>query len=229
MNQPIIYDNVVEIPEDGLVLPDGTREVISANIRDRISHVLIPEGCIKERVRAMGRRICEDYAKSKELNLVVILKGAFVFAADLGREIYRHNGPEVKYHFIRSQTYGKQIKQSGEAKREVKIESIPDSIKAKDVLLLDDILDQGFTLSKARQCVTEQDVGSLRVCCLLTKRLKEPSEEAKRLRNGLVLDYVGFEIPDKWVAGYGIDAGEDFRHLPFIVAVRENYYLNESQ
>jgi hypoxanthine phosphoribosyltransferase len=225
MNRPIIYDNVIRIPENGLVLPDGAKEVISSGIRSRISQVLIPEECIKARVGFMARQICKDYAKVKELNFVVVLKGALVFASDLGREIYRHNGPEVKYHFIRSHAYGKQIKQNGEARREVEVERVPNGIKAKDVLLLDDILDQGFTLSKTKQCIIEQGVSSLRVCVLLSKRLEEPSAEAKRSRKGLILDYVGFEIPDKWVAGYGIDAGEDFRHLPFIVAVQEDYYL----
>ncbi len=225
MNRPVIYDSVIRIPDSGLVLPDGAREVVSSGMKDRISRILIPQECIRARVASLARQICKDYAKAKELNFVVILKGALVFASDLGREIYRHDGPEVKYHFIRSRAYGMQIKQNSETKREVKVEMVPTGIKAKDVLLLDDILDQGFTLSKTKQCIIEQGVSSLRVCVLLSKELKGPSEEAKRSRNGLILNYVGFEIPDRWVAGYGIDAGEDFRHLPFIVAVREGYYL----
>ena len=226
MSRRIAYENVIRIPEGGLIPPDGTGEVISSRMRDRIDCVLIPEECIRERVGALAEQICRDCAVEKELNFVVILKGALVFASDLGREIYKHNGPEVKYHFIRSHTYGKQIKQNGEAKREARIELVTRGIRGKDVLLLDDILDQGFTLSKVKQCLIEHGAGSLRVCTLLNKRLEEPSEEAKRSREGLILDYVGFEIPDKWVAGYGIDAGEDFRHLPFVVAVREDYYLN---
>ena len=228
MKQRIIYENVIKVPPNGLVLPDGTTEVVSSNIKDRIRHVLIPEQCIRKRVSALARQVCRDYAEAKGLDLVVILKGALVFASDLGREIYRHNGPEVRYHLIRSHAYGRQIKEAGETEREVKIESMPSDITANDVLLLEDIVDQGFTLSKIKQRLIEQGVSSLRICTLLNKTLDRPSAEAKRLRTGLILDYVGFEIPDKWIAGYGIDAGEDLRYLPFIVAVQEDYYLNKS-
>jgi len=229
MSQRITYEDVIRIPDGGLVLPDRPSAVIPSSMRDRISCVLIPEECIRERTSVLARQICEDYADAGELNLVVILKGALVFASDLGREIYGHNGPEVKYHCIRSHAYGKQIKESGEINREVRIELIPSGIKAKDVIVLEDIVDQGLTLSRIKQCLIEQGVSSLRICTLLDKRLEKPSEEAKRSRSGLILDYVGFEISDKWVAGYGIDAGEDFRHLPFIVAVREDYYVSKSQ
>ncbi len=228
MNRPINYDDIVTVRDNGLTPLSETASLISSATKDRISHVLIPEECIEKRVRALAGQVSEDQVGSRELNFVVVLKGAFVFASDLGREIARGGGPEVKYHFIKSSAYHRQIKQPGEARREVRIELAPGGLENKDVLLIDDILDQGFTLSTAKRHLIEQGVSSLRICTLLNKRLKEPSEEARRSRNALTLDHVGFEIPDKWVAGYGIDAGEDFRHLPFIVVVNEDYYLGRS-
>jgi len=218
----------MKVPENGLVPPEGMKEVIPADIRSRVDRVLIPEGFIRQRVAALASHICVDYADADELSFVVVLKGAFVFAADLGREIHKHGGPEVRYHFLKSRTYGREVKRSGETEREVEIELAPSGIKAENVLLIEDIVDQGFTLSKIVRSMKQQGVGSIRVCALLRKALEKPSEEVRELRDGLTLHYLGFEVPDRWIAGYGIDAGEDFRNLPFIVAVRENHYLRRS-
>jgi len=94
---------------------------------------------------------------------------------------------------------------------------------------LDDIVDDAFTITHLRQDLLDHGIteSKLKTCVLLNKILDNPSEQVKKLRNQITLDYVGFEIPDRWIAGYGIDAGEDFRELPFIVAVNENYYLNK--
>lgn len=198
-------------------------------MKDRIEGILLSEKRIKQRVRILAEKICRNYKGIKELNIVIILKGAFVFAADLGREIHKSGGPEIKYHFIKASTYGKEIKDSGEIKRKVKIELEPKDIKGKNVLLLEDIVDQGFTLFEIQKYLLNQKVSSLKTCVLLNKILMKPTEEVKKLRKKLVLDYVGFEIPDRWIAGYGIDAGEDFRHLPCVVIVKEKYYLNSSK
>ena len=105
---------------------------------------------------------------------------------------------------------------------------VPAAMTHADVLLIEDIVDQGFTLWEIKKNLLEKEnMNSLKVCALFNKILKEPSEEVRELKKKLVLDYLGFEIPDRWIAGYGIDAGEDFRELPFIVAVNENYYLNK--
>ncbi|MDH5467993.1 MAG: hypothetical protein OEY25_11295, partial [Candidatus Aminicenantes bacterium] len=70
---------------------------------------------------------------------------------------------------------------------------------------------------------------SLKVCVLFNKVLKNPTKEVRKIKEKLAIDYLGFEIPDRWIAGYGIDAGGDFRHLPYIITVREDYYLNKKK
>jgi len=234
MNQEIDYENVIKVPEEGLTGIKKNISVlseISSNRRNKIDRVLIPETCLKKRINTLAQEICKDYKKAKEINFIVILKGAFVFASDLGREIYNIcglQGPEIRFDFIKAVTYGEEIKHSGDRKREVKIELKPKNLRGKDVLLIEDIVDQGFTLFEIKQkLLEEENLNSLRICSLLNKILKKPPKEVKEIKNKLVIDYLGFEIPDRWIAGYGIDAGEDFRHLPFIIAVKENYYLNK--
>jgi len=172
----------------------------------------------------MADQISGDYAQTRELHLVVVLKGAFVFAADLGRAIHNAGGPDIKYSFLKAVTYGTRIKSSGESQREVKIQLRPENLEGRDTLLVDDIVDQAFTLSKARQLLETHNVKSLKTCALLYKILQEPGHEVRYLKNHLPIHYIGFTVPDRWVAGYGIDAGGDFRHLPYIVAVKEDYY-----
>jgi hypoxanthine phosphoribosyltransferase len=234
MNQEIDYENVVKVPEEGI---SGTkndiavRSEISSDKKNRIDRILIPEAYLIKRIKALAREICKDYKNAEELILVIILKGAFVFASDLGREIYKicgFQGPEIRYGFIKAVTYGKEIKHTEETTRKVKIEVKPQDLEGKDVLLIEDIVDQGFTLFKIKQkLLEEENPKSLKICALLNKKLKNPTIEVSEIKNKLILDYLGFEIPDRWIAGYGIDAGEDFRHLPFIISVKENYYINK--
>jgi hypoxanthine phosphoribosyltransferase len=234
MNQEIDYENVVKVPEEGI---SGTkndiavRSEISSDKKNRIDRILIPEVHLIKRIKALAREICKDYKNQEELIFVVILKGAFVFASDLGREIYKicgFQGPEIRYGFIKAVTYGKEIKHTEETTRKVKIELKPQDLEGKDVLLIEDIVDQGFTLFKIKQKLLEEESPkSLKICALLNKKLKNPTIEVSEIKNKLILDYLGFEIPDRWIAGYGIDAGEDFRHLPFIISVKENYYINK--
>ena len=189
-----------------------------------VEAILIPEDCLRARIKALAARICQDYAEAKELHMVVVLNGAFVFAADLGREIYKLRGPDVKYDFLKAVTYGTSIKGLKETERQVSIIFKPAGLENAETLLVDDIVDQAFTLSKARHLLEIDKAGSIRTCALLSKILKQPTPRVQSLKEQTPLDYVGFNVPDKWVAGYGIDAGEDFRHLPFIVAVNESYY-----
>ncbi len=234
MNQEIGYENVVKVPEEGITgtkndiaVPPG----ISSDKKNRIDRVLIPESCLKRRIHALAQEICKDYKNAEELIFIIILKGAFVFASDLGREIYNIcglQGPEIRYGFIKAVTYGKEIKHSEEKKRKVKIELKPQNLEGKDVLLIEDIVDQGFTLFEIkRKLLEEENLNSVKICALLNKILKNPTKEVREIKNKLILDYLGFEIPDRWIAGYGIDAAEDFRNLPFIISVKENYYINK--
>lgn len=235
MDDKTLFDSVIKVPEEGIPLAKGEGLVLSdipAEKERKIDKILIPEQYIKARIKALARKISKDYEMAKEINLVTILKGAFVFASDLGREIYNVSGlkgPEIKFDFIKAVTYGKEIKQTQESQRKVRIELKPLDLRGKDVLLIEDIVDQGFTLWEIRKNLLEKEnLNSLKICALFNKALKDPSTEVREIKEKLALDYLGFEIPDRWIAGYGIDAGGDFRHLPFIVAVKETYYLNKN-
>lgn len=235
MDEKTLYENVIQVPEGGLPSGKGESPILTGippEKERKIDKILIPELCIHARVKALAQKISKDYESVKEINLLIILKGAFVFASDLGREICRVSGlkgPEVKFDFIKAVTYGKEIKQTQESQRKVRIELKPVDLRGKDVLLIEDIVDQGFTLWEIKKNLLEKEnLNSLKVCALLNKVLKNPSAEVKEIKKNLTLDYLGFEIPDRWIAGYGIDAGGDFRDLPFIIAVRENYYLNKN-
>jgi len=233
MNQEINYKDIIRVPEEGLFLPGSPQEKISPNMKTRIDKILIPEECIRKRVGALAEQIAEDYKSRgiRKIYLVAVLKGAFVIAADLGREIDRVDGPEIVFDFYEAQTYGQEIKKTGEKKRRVKILRRPENIRGKDVLLVDDLNDTAVTLNEIINDLIEEvgvNHSKLKTCVLVDKVLKNPTEEIKEIKNQLNIDYVGFEGPDRWMAGYGIDAGEDFRSLRSIVAVKESYYLNKS-
>lgn len=220
------FADTIVVPEEGL--PSAQNDELPAGIADRVDRILIPEQVLQQRVTGLAKQINDSCAESSELILLVVLKGAFVFAADLGREISRLGGLEFRYEFIRTITYGSTIKQPDEKVREVSMARLPADLAGKDVLLVEDLIDQGFTLSALRRRVVEAGVRSVRICALLSKRLQQPSPAVARNRAELTLDFVGFDVPDRWVAGYGTDAGEDFRMLPYIVTVREQHYAEKT-
>jgi hypoxanthine phosphoribosyltransferase len=235
MDEKSLFEGIIAVPEVGFPArgdesPDLSR--IPPEKERKIDKILIPEKYIEGRVKALAREIFKDYKKAKEIYLVTILKGAFMFASDLGRAIFNVSslqGPEIKFDFIKAVTYGEKIKQTHESQRKVRIEHKPLDLEGKDVLLIEDVVDQGFTLWEIKKNLLEKEkTNSLRICALFNKVLKNPSEEVREIKKKLHIDYLGFELPDRWIAGYGIDAGGDFRHLPFIVAVKEDYYLNKN-
>ncbi len=225
------FQEVVPVTEAGIVATRGdkAKPEIPASCRERVDRVIIPESCLKKRVKALARQICQDYISTgiNGINLVYILEGAFMFASDLEREIFRNRGLEIfSSSSLKASTYGKEVKKAGELDRKVKIIHMPE-VRGKDILLVEDIVDQGFTLVKIIKMLRDKKVKSLKVCVLLNKILNNPVPRVRRLRESLAFDYVGFEIPDRWIAGYGVDAGGDFRDLPFIITVNEKFYLKK--
>ncbi len=216
------FDRTITVPEGGLATEH--EDLLPASMADRVDCILIPEWVLQDRVAGLARQIHDGCAGCSELILLVVLKGAFVFAADLGRAISRLGGLEFRYEFIRTSAYGHTIKQQNEEAREVSVARLPADLAGKDVLLVEDLIDQGFTLTALKQRILNAGVRSVRTCVLLSKRLKQPSSAVERNRSALTLDFVGFDVPDRWVAGYGTDASEDFRMLPYIVTVREGLY-----
>ena len=230
MNKHIDYNRMVKVPEQGLSIAEDNSQEIGNDypLKSRIKNILIPEFVIKKRLQAMARQITSDYKKTKQLYLVPVLKGAFVFAADLGREIVRCGGPEIRIDFYEAETYGTEIKKEGEEKRPVNIIRRPDIKGDSEIILLDDIGDTVQTVTAILSDAQDSlGIGRsrIRICFLLDKILKNPFPDVKHLKDRLRPDYIGFEVPDVWVAGYGIDAGEDFRLLSCIVSVKERYYL----
>lgn len=172
--------------------------------RVKLTKVLISEQRLKKRVKQLARKISRDY-KGKKLVLIGILKGAFVFMADLLREI----SIPVQVDFIQVSSYGASRKSSGVIKIKKDID-LP--IVGKHVLLVEDIIDYGYTLDYLLRFVKAKKARSVKVCAMLDK--------PARRRVAVPIAYRGFEVPDKFVVGYGLDFAENSRNLPYIAAIR---------
>jgi hypoxanthine phosphoribosyltransferase len=216
-------EQMIRVPEAGLAAAEG-EGAIPPGLEERIDRVLIPEGALFDRIRVLARRICIDYRGADQLTLLAVLEGARTFAEDLGRAIARLDGPAVEFDYIKARTYGEEIKNEGETEREVSITVQPRRVEGKHILVVEDIVDQGFTLTSIHRMLIERRPASMRICALLLKRLDAPTPAVSRLREELHISYSGFDVPDRWVAGYGIDVGGELRELPFVVAVNEAYY-----
>ncbi len=214
------YNKVIDLTEQNTLLPSETLEVAD----ERINTILIPQKSLEKRVKALARQICDDYRNHDNLQVIVVLKGAFVFASDLLREMYHYRRSGIQLDFLKTSTYGKQIKGAGEFQREVIFELEPKEVGKKDILIVEDLVDQCFTITEIARYFKKRNAASVRICILLEKKILDPSHKVARLKKALKCDYIGFRVPDVWVAGYGIDAGEDLRQLPFVVAVKEDYY-----
>ncbi|OGV67152.1 MAG: hypothetical protein A3K19_10680 [Lentisphaerae bacterium RIFOXYB12_FULL_65_16] len=192
---------------------------------ERIEKTLISEERVQRRVAELGAEIARDFADHDTVHMIGVLKGAFVFMADLGRAVWKAGGPDVRYDFVRASTYGTAVKSAGEVAREVRVEMVPSKLDGKDVILVEDILDQGFTLARIRAFLLQEcGARSVKLCVLLDKELAHPSAQVQAVRRELVPDYTGFRVPDRWVAGCGLDVAEEFRALPEVVVVREEFY-----
>lgn len=190
----------------------------------RLERILFDEMQIQLRVADLAREIVADAAGVQRLRLVGVLKGGWMFLADLARAIRRQDGPRVLYEFIRASTYGAEVKQAGETVRQVAISGLPPDIRGDHIVLVEDILDQGFTLSAIRRRLLDEGAASVRVCVFLDKQLDNPSPAVREVRRELVPTYRGFSVPDRWVVGYGLDVDEEFRDLPYVAIAREESF-----
>jgi hypoxanthine phosphoribosyltransferase len=166
--------------------------------------VLYTQQQIAGRVRELAAEIERDH-RGKELVLVGVLKGAFVFVSDLSRQI----DLPLSVDFIGLSSYGEETESSGV----VKITSdLTRPIEGKHVLIVEDIVDTGLTMRYLLDNLSTRRPASVKICALLQK----PS----RLRTRIPIQYLGFTVPDLFLVGYGLDAGEKYRNLPFIGSVR---------
>src|SRR4051812_29364216 len=165
----------------------------------RPSEVLISADRIRQRVAEMGAEIQRDYREG--VHIVAVLKGAFMFLSDLARQI----DGEVSLDFMAVSSYAKGTTSSGEVRL---LKDLDTPLDGKHVLIVEDIVDTGLTLSYLQDTLRARGPKSLRTACLLSK----PS----RRKTDVKVEYTGFTIEDRFVVGYGLDYAEQFRNLPYI-------------
>lgn len=165
--------------------------------------VLLTEKEVDERIQAIGDEISKDYA-GKQVHLVCVLKGGSFFMCELAKRIT----VPVSLDFMSVSSYGNATKSSGVVKI---VKDLDESIKDKDVLVVEDIVDSGRTLSYLMEMLKDREPASLHLCTLLDK--------PERRVVDVNVDYTGFQIPDEFVVGYGLDYEQRYRNLPYIGVV----------
>lgn len=173
-----------------------------------VKSVLLSEERISELVAELAERINHDY-EGKDILFVVILKGSAIFAADLLRRLTSN----VSLDFMQASSYGVSSVSSGDVKIKKDIEN---DAKGKHVLIVEDIVDSGNTLFKLKKLFNERNAASVKICTLLSK--------PERRETDVVCEYVGTEIPDEFVVGYGLDFNEKYRNLPYIGILKPEVY-----
>ncbi len=173
-----------------------------------IEKILFAEEELMQRVKELGAQITEDY-KDKEPVLITVLRGSYIFMADLSRAI---NLPCV-IDFMSVSSYGKGTSSSGQVKI---IKDLSENIEGRDVIVVEDILDSGNTLSSLLELLVTRKPASVRLCTLLDK----PERRVKNIE----ADYCGFTIPDAFVVGYGLDYAEKYRNLPYVGILKPSVY-----
>ncbi len=173
-----------------------------------IKKVLISEEEIREKVAEIGARISEDYA-GKNLLMVGILKGSVVFMADLMRAVTTH----ARIDFMSVSSYGSGTKSSGVVKI---VKDLDNNVEGYDLLLVEDILDSGLTLSYLRELLRDRHPNGIKIVTLLNKPARRTAD--------IQPDYCCFEVPDEFVVGYGLDFDERYRNLPYVGVLKEEVY-----
>ncbi len=167
--------------------------------------LMISEEDINRRIAEIGKQITEDY-KGKTVHMICILKGGAPFMCELAKRV----DLSVSLDFMSVSSYGSGTDSSGIVKI---VKDLDEPLIGKDVLIVEDIIDSGRTLSHLTEILNARKPASLRLCTLLDK-------PDRRVVEGLKVDYVGFQIPDEFVVGYGLDYDQRYRNLPYIGVVR---------
>ena len=178
-----------------------------------LEEILIDEDRLQARIAELGKVLNRDYAGCEELMLLCILKGGVMFLSDLSRHI---QVPHM-IDFMAASSYGHGARQSAGS---VRIDmDLRTDVRGKHVLVVEDIIDSGYTLSFVIKTLKSRDPASLKLCALLNKQ--------SRREVAIDVDYVGFDIENKFVFGYGLDLDERFRNLPFVGVARQDALLDE--
>lgn len=162
--------------------------------------VLIDETTLQARIKELAEKLEEDY-KGKDITFICILKGSILFTVDLAKKMKNN----VKFQFIRVSSYGSSHTSSGKINMSLDLQ---ESIEGQDVIIIEDIIDTGRTLSYLKKYLEEKNPASLKICTLLDKK--------ERREFDIQPDYTAFDIPDEFVVGYGLDDNENYRNLPFV-------------
>ena len=181
---------------------------MAAELHEDISEVLITADEIADKTAELGKQITEDY-RGRDLLLVGVLKGAFMFMADLAREVHL----PLEFDFMAVSSYGSATKSSGVVRI---LKDLDYEISGRHVLLVEDVIDSGLTISYLLRYLEARGPESLDICCLLWKR----GEQAVPLE----VRYAGFEIPPRFVVGYGLDYAERYRNLPYVGVLKPSAY-----
>ncbi len=178
-----------------------------------LDRVLLPESVLRQRVRELAQAIAADYA-GKDLLVLGVLTGSFVFVADLVRAL----DLPLEVGFISASSYGKQSASNGQV---TVLEGLWPELSGRDVLLVEDIVDSGHTLAHLRQELARRGPRSVAVCCLLDK--------TERREVPVTVEYLGFSVPNEFLVGYGLDYAGRFRHLPYVAALKAEAYQGKDE
>lgn len=168
--------------------------------------VLLSEEEVDERIKAIGEQISKDY-QGKEVHLICVLKGGSFFMCELAKRIT----VPVSFDFMSVSSYGSDTKSSGVVRI---VKDLDEPIQGKDVIVVEDIVDSGRTLNYLLEMLRDRKPNSLRLCTLLDKPDRRVVD--------VPVDYTGFQIPDEFVVGYGLDYDQKYRNLPYIGIVEFN-------
>ena len=180
-----------------------------SSLSDDVAEILISEHQIQRRVAALGQRISTDFA-GDEVLFVAVLKGALLFLADL----IRHVDLPLAIDFMAVSSYGKGTESSGVVRI---LKDLDEPIDGRHVIIVEDIVDSGRTLDYLLRMLHQRHPATLHVCTLLDKRTCREID--------VPIDYAGFEVPDAFVVGYGLDFAENYRQLPFIGVLKPEIYV----
>jgi hypoxanthine phosphoribosyltransferase len=180
----------------------------AVSIHDDVEEILFTEEQLHEIVARIGAQINRDYA-GKNLLMVSVLKGSLIFMADLMRQITIH----CAIDFLAVSSYGNGTTSSGEVRI---LKDLDQSLAGKDILVVEDILDSGNTLSFLLKNLSARNPASIRLCTLLDK--------PERRKADITADYVGARVEDKFIVGYGLDYAERYRNLPYIGVLKPEIY-----
>ena len=173
-----------------------------------IKEVLYNEDQLRDKIRQMGEKVSKDYY-GKDLILIGILKGSVIFMSDLLKEITI----PCKMDFMAVSSYGNSTKTSGVVRI---LKDLDFEIQGKDVLIVEDIIDSGVTLKYLMKCLSARKPSSLEIICLLNK--------PERRKVDIDVKYVGFDVPDFFIVGFGMDYAEKYRNLPYVGILKDEIY-----